>query len=209
MVNIVKQGENTIRAHLDHLKNHGQTQLYQEAIQYLKEQSIPVPAEKSACNSGGSHFGCPGSRSLSMPQIAKQSQESVGTNEKIASELRQWPIQLKLLPVQAPFFQDADLLIAADCVGFSHPNFHRELLQGKTLIMGCPKLDDAPLYIDKLAQIFALNTIKSITIAIMEVPCCGGMSYIVQEALKASKKDLPVKIQTYTLQGELRPNRLF
>ena len=127
----------------------------------------------------------------------------------MVSELRQWPIQLKLLPVQAPFFQNADLLIAADCVGFSNPNFHRDLLKGKTLIMGCPKLDDAQLYIDKLAQIFALNPIKSITIAIMEVPCCSGMNYIVQEALKASKKDLPVNIQTYTLQGELRPNRLF
>jgi hypothetical protein len=128
-------------------------------------------------------------------------QHEAGRN---ASGLRQWPVQLALLNPAAPYFDNADLLVSADCAPFAFPGFHAELLQGKILIIFCPKLDaDIDGYIEKLAEIFTRHTIKSITIARMEVPCCGGVRYVVEKALEKAGKKIPVDEKTITIQGRM------
>jgi hypothetical protein len=118
------------------------------------------------------------------------------------SELRQWPVQLTLLNAAAPYFDNADLLVSADCVPFAYPGFHAELLKGKILIIFCPKLDaDIDRYIEKLAEIFTRHAIKSITVARMEVPCCGGVRHVVEKALEKAGKKIPVEEITISIQG--------
>jgi hypothetical protein len=117
------------------------------------------------------------------------------------SQLRNWPVQIHLVPVQAPYYENADLLIAADCAPFAMAGFHGELMSGKTVLIGCPKLDDTSVYLDKLAQIFALNPIKSIEIAFMEVPCCFGLVQLVRQALAASRQEIPVRLSKLGIRG--------
>jgi Pyruvate/2-oxoacid:ferredoxin oxidoreductase delta subunit len=119
------------------------------------------------------------------------------------SALRQWPVQLNLLPHEASFFKDADLLVMADCVPVSYPNLHGSLLPGRTVVIGCPKLDDGQHYINKLTEIFRRNSLRSITVAIMEVPCCSGLNVIVERALKASGKEIPVRKHIISVKGDL------
>lgn len=117
-------------------------------------------------------------------------------------ELTNWPVQIKLTPVQSPYFENADLLIAADCAAFAYSNFSKDFIAGKTTLIGCPKLDSCD-YSDKLSEIFAKNSIKSITIARMEVPCCGGLDFAVKTALKKADKDIPTKTFTISISGEI------
>lgn len=147
-----------------------------------------------------SHFeGCPSARVISYDdEIALDKTET----RELPSMLRQWPIQIKLVPPHAPFLQNSDLLIAADCVPFAYANFHTELLQGKSILIGCPKLDDAEYYIEKFTDIFDAANIKSVTVAIMEVPCCSGLSYIVKQALTRSGKNIPFKETVISVRGE-------
>lgn len=105
---------------------------------------------------------------------------------------RQWPLALRLVPVSAPFFKDADLLVAADCVPFAYAHFHEDFLQGKVLVFGCPKFDDAQGYVDKLAEILRTNRVKSVTLVHMEVPCCSGLRAILEAAVAKSGKRVPV-----------------
>jgi NAD-dependent dihydropyrimidine dehydrogenase PreA subunit len=207
MENIVRQGAPVIRAHLEHLVSHGQNDLYNEAIEYLKEHAIAIPGHESpVCHPRQVHAGqspfatCPGSAARSIarttPAVNRQ------PPEKTESELRQWPIQLRLLHPDAPYFENADLLISADCVPFAYAGFHTDLLRDKILIIFCPKLDsDIEGYITKMAEIFSRHRIKSITIAHMEVPCCGGVRYVVDQALEQSGKQIPVTEKTITIQG--------
>ncbi len=200
MENIVRQGPPVIKAHLEHLASHGQTDLYKQAIEYLKEHKINVPGNM---HSGlPHHAGCPGSMARSIPR--KDFASSRGPSEKAQSELRQWPVQLKLLNPAAPYFDDADLLVSADCVPFAYAGFHAELLRDKIVIIFCPKLDsDIEGYIARLAEIFSRHKIKSITVAHMEVPCCSGVRYVVDRALEQSAKNIPVSEKTITIQGEI------
>jgi Fe-S-cluster-containing hydrogenase component 2 len=122
--------------------------------------------------------------------------------EKNISRISSWPVQLKLLPPTASFLKGADLLITADCVPFAYANFHEDMLNDKVLAVGCPKLDDATLYRNKLAEIFRSNNIQSITVVNMEVPCCFGLKRIVQEALELSGKKIPFKQETISIKGE-------
>ncbi|MDP2921032.1 MAG: 4Fe-4S binding protein [Candidatus Omnitrophota bacterium] len=146
--------------------------------------------------------GCPGT---AVREIKIQGTGDMGQGKtKTSYELINWPVQLKLVPPDAPYFKNADLLIAADCVGFSCPDFHRDMLSRKPLIICCPKLDDAELYIKKLAQIFRINSLKSVTVAHMEVPCCFGLSQIVSEALKLSGAKIPLKEITIGIQGDVK-----
>ncbi len=146
--------------------------------------------------------GCPGLRSFSF------NTESVTPNKEPAavgaSALRQWPVQLHLVPVQAPFWQNSDLLIAADCTAIAYPDLHAKLLKGRSVAMACPKLDDTSTYVEKLTAIFKSNDIKSITIARMTVPCCSKISVIVEAARLASCKDIPCKIITINLDGTIK-----
>jgi hypothetical protein len=120
------------------------------------------------------------------------------------SELGQWPIQLHLVAPSAPYFRECDLLIAADCTAFALGAFHAELLRGKSLAIACPKLDRTEGYVEKLAQLIAGNTIYSITVAIMEVPCCSGLSRIVAEAVERSGKNIAVKTVVVGIDGGRR-----
>ena len=120
----------------------------------------------------------------------------------VQSELRQWPVQIKLAPVQAPYFDNADVLIAADCSAYAYGNFHADFIRGRVTLIGCPKLD-AVDYSEKLTAIFAQNNIKSLLLARMEVPCCGGMQKAVQIARDNSGKQIPVRVVTISAQGQI------
>ena len=150
-------------------------------------------------HAGHGHQGCPG---MAVSQWDEKPNDMPVTSQ--ASALRQWPIELKLLNPQAPYFQNADLVISADCVPFSYANFHSRFLKGKTLIIFCPKLDGASEeYVERLAEIFKLNMIKSITVVHMEVLCCSATTNLVEEALKKSGKSITVKDYTISLRGEI------
>jgi hypothetical protein len=120
------------------------------------------------------------------------------------SELRQWPVQLHLVPPTAPYFRNADILVAADCVAFALGSFHRDLLRGKALAIACPKLDETGSYVEKLATIFREGDVKSVTVAIMEVPCCRGLDLMVKQAIGLTGRDIPLTTVTVGIQGELR-----
>ena len=143
--------------------------------------------------------GCPGSRAVDFSEKT----EAHSGAEDVRSELSNWPVQLKLVAPNAPFLKDADLLLAADCTAFSAINFHSRFIKGKKLLIACPKLDDTQLYYEKLTEMFKGNDIKSITVARMEVPCCGGLIYLAKEALKASGKDIPLNEVVIGIKGEI------
>ena len=205
MENIVRQGTPVIKAHLEHLASHGQTDLYNQAIEYLKGHKITIPDNLHAGHPSpdhGPHRTCPGSAARSIPRNDPHLNRH--RSEKAESELRQWPIQLKLLNPSAPYFDHADLLISADCVPFAYAGFHVSLLHSKILIIFCPKLDsNMEEYVAKLAEIFSRHTIRSITVAQMEVPCCSGVRRIVDQALERSAKQIPISETTITIQGEV------
>jgi hypothetical protein len=121
---------------------------------------------------------------------------------QIKSQLGQWPVQIMLLPPFAPFFEGADLLIAADCVPFAYTDFHRDLLKGKVLLVGCPKLDDIKIYEEKLGQIFQHNNVRSVTYAHMEVPCCSGLIPVIKSSIVNSGKQIPFNDVTISIKGE-------
>ncbi|MDP2924485.1 MAG: 4Fe-4S binding protein [Candidatus Omnitrophota bacterium] len=198
MENIVKQGKETIAAHLKHLKEHGQKQYLQEALDFLKAKAITIPKEEIMSKN---ECGCPGSK---MIDIKRKTKNINGQPQRLHSELRQWPIQLHLLNPSAPYFKEANLLIAADCVSFSYANFHQRLLKGKILIIFCPKLDNAKdVYVEKLTQIIKNNEIKSLTLVHMEVPCCFGLVSIAEEAVKALGKNIIIKNYTISIKGDI------
>ena len=144
--------------------------------------------------------GCPGSN---VRTIEKKKSENSGTG-RIESELRQWPTQLHLVPPTAPWLQNADLLIAADCTPFAYAEFHRDFIKDRVLVNACPKLDDTSPYLEKLTAILANNEIRSLTVTIMEVPCCRGMAMMAQKALEASGKDIPFEVVVIGVDGERR-----
>lgn len=202
MENIVRQGDNTIRAHLKHLKDHGEHKFLGIAMQVLKEKGINIALEEEKKGHGGSACGCPGSKTMTF---VKKTESHGAKGGDIESELRQWPVQLTLQNPDAPYFENAELLIAADCVPFAYPNFHQKLLANKVLIILCPKLDkNIDDYISKLTYIFKNRNIKSVTIARMEVPCCGGVSMIVNEAMKQAEKNIPVINYTIEIGGNIK-----
>jgi len=185
--NIIPAGKNTIKAHLEHLKEHKQGEYLKQALDILKEKGIEIPDLEDEKMKEDLPCGCPGTAMREVNTGA-----DVGSNTEQASALRQWPVQLGLLPPQAPFFDNSHLLVAADCVPFANANFHSKLLNGKSLVIGCPKLDDISAYQEKITEIFKNNKIKSVTVAIMEVPCCHGLYAAVEEAVKDSGKKIPI-----------------
>ncbi|MGP1449335.1 ATP-binding protein [Filifactor alocis] len=177
----------------------------EKAKQLLKENSNMTEHEKMIQIQMSMHAagqGCPGSRFITFD---KPKEEEVQTDRgyvKPVSRLGQWPCQIKLVPVQAPFFNGAKLLIAADCTAFAYANLHDEFMKGKITLIGCPKLDEGD-YSEKLTQIIAENDIKSVTVVRMEVPCCGGMQRATETALRNSGKFIPWQIITITRDGKI------
>lgn len=143
--------------------------------------------------------GCPGTQSKSIIHDNTCETESPVS---ISSKLSQWPVQIKLLPVTAPYFKDANLLIAADCTAYAYGNFHNEFIKDHITLIGCPKLDEGD-YTEKLTQIIANNDIKSMTIVRMEVPCCGGIENAAKHALQASGKFIPWQVVTTSTDGKI------
>lgn len=144
--------------------------------------------------------GCPGtqSKALNREEACAMSE----SHAQITSELRQWPVQIKLVPVNAPYFENANLLIAADCTAYAYGNFHNDFIKNRITLIGCPKLDMVD-YTEKLTAIIANNNIKSVTVVRMEVPCCGGIEYATKEAIKNSGKFLPWQVVTISTDGRI------
>ena len=145
--------------------------------------------------------GCPGSFAQSLNSlIANNSLD----HQETVSQLSNWPVQITLLPVKAPYYKDADVLIAADCCAYAYGGFHNDFIKGHTVAIGCPKLDNAKAYEEKLTAIFSENKIKSVTVTYMEVPCCMGLVKLVGEAVRKSEKDIPLKKAMIGIKGELQ-----
>ena len=141
--------------------------------------------------------GCPGTASRSIRREAPAQ-----ASAPVTSQLQQWPVQIKLAPVNAPYFKGAHLLIAADCTAYAYGNFHNEFIRGRVTLIGCPKLDEGD-YAEKLTRILTFNDIKSVTIVRMEVPCCGGLEIAAKKALQASGKFIPWQVVTISLDGKI------
>ncbi len=144
--------------------------------------------------------GCPGTQSKTLEHRAPAAPSQEPTKNE--SRLMQWPVQIKLVPVNAPYFNNADLLVAADCTAYAHGDFHNRFMRNKITIIGCPKLD-AGDYTEKLTEIIKNNEIKSLTIVRMEVPCCGGLEFAAKNALKNSGKFIPWQVVTISTNGEI------
>jgi Pyruvate/2-oxoacid:ferredoxin oxidoreductase delta subunit len=204
MANIVKQGRNVIRAHFEHLKEHGQDNYLKQAVGFLKEKNIHVHLKENIDSRDKYHTslsGCPGAKVMDF-RGEENLKAGKGSKTQFHSELRQWPVQIMLAPAVAPYLNDADLLVAADCVPFAYAGFHQALLKGKVLLVGCPKLDDLGVYNNKFTQIIKNNNIKSITYAHMEVPCCFGLVNIIKSAIAASGKSIPFQEAVISIKGE-------
>jgi Pyruvate/2-oxoacid:ferredoxin oxidoreductase delta subunit len=163
------------------------------------EKAVEKHLHEKASSKKEQPCGCPGAAAFSFtPKHDTKSAEISQT-----SELSHWPVQLALVPITAAYWENADLLIAADCAAFAFGDFHQTLLRGRKLIIACPKLDDLSPFLEKLSAIIANNSIKSVTIVKMEVPCCGGLERFASEAIAMSGKKLPMETKTITLRGEI------
>lgn len=171
----------------------------EEAVEEHLRTKQPVPAVHHIHTAHQS--SCPSAKVMHFERNQTK-KETVKTQERRRSMLAQWPVQLTLLPPNAPFFEDADLLIAADCVPFAYADFHDDFLKGRTLVIGCPKLDNAAFYKEKLAEIFKRCNIKSVTVVNMEVPCCFGLYHLVKEALASSEKSIPLRQEIISVRGD-------
>ena len=160
----------------------------------------PCPAPPAGRKLPSAPTGCPGAM---MRTFEKNTKPLPDSTTKIPSQLSQWPVQMMLVSPQAPYFKNADLLWAADCVPFAMADFHQRLLAGRAVVMGCPKLDNGAFYIEKLAKIIELNSLKSLTVVHMEVPCCFQMAHIAQKALARSGLNLNFEVITIDLQGNV------
>jgi len=162
-----------------------------------KKESQPQPEPQPLFT------GCPSSRAMHFK--VPESHVEADPAAPSVSMLSHWPVQLKLVPIQAPYFQDADLLVTADCVPFAYPDFHRDFMKGRVVVVGCPKLDDVQYYKEKLTEIFRTNAIKSVTTPYMEVPCCFGLVKATEDAIAASGKNIPIKKIKIGIRGEIKP----
>lgn len=175
-----------------------------------------VAPQNQRAHSAHAHEGCPGTRVRQMPSVQAhggcpgtamrdlRKPSPAACAQETPSQLTHWPVQLRLVPPNAPFFQGADLLLTADCVPFAMANFHSRFLSGRSVVVGCPKLDDAEYYAEKLTAILRESDVKSLTVLHMEVPCCFGLSQLARQAVAASGKNVPLRDVTVTLGGEVR-----
>lgn len=220
---MVGKGENTVVAHLTHLKEHNEMEFLAEGVRYLKdhEEELDFDIRKVMSRVHHAHVeeeqlacGCPGSEARSF-----QAQSGAGQPVAVApgsltlgnnggadqpSELRQWPVQMHLINPMASYFQQSDLVLAADCVAFSLGNFHSRWLKGKTLAIACPKLDSGhESYISKIRSLVDDAKINTLTVMMMQVPCCGGLLQMAQIAVNQSERKIPVKSVIVGVEGEI------
>jgi Fe-S-cluster-containing hydrogenase component 2 len=174
-----------------------------EKVHGAKEEE--TAATGSAKSGAAARLSCMGGCPGSAAQEISREKQAPGSDRTVsgASELRQWPVQLQLVSPYAPYFREADLLIAADCTAFSLGSFHQDLLKGMMLVIACPKLDETEGYIDKLAEIIRENRLRSITVAIMTVPCCSGLCRLVEEAVRQAGSELPLQKRVVHIDGRV------
>ncbi len=224
MEQMKEKGKNTIIAHLKHLKEHGETGFMQDGVGYLREHQRDLNFDirevmSEVHNHGGesrSHLssqqqphhdnhaggGCPGSRAMVIEKHGLSESQNISGDQP--SELRQWPVQMHLINPNAPYFRSADLLLAADCVAFSMGNFHSKYLKGKSLAIACPKLDhNTDIYVEKLTALIDQAKVNTITVMMMEVPCCGGLLQMVRAASANAVRKVPVKQMIAGISGEV------
>lgn len=229
---MVGKGKNTVLAHLKHLLDHNEKEYLQQGLDFLNESlslpfnlenllnelmeySQPKPDSKrvavtpviTSAVHGHGGGGCPGSaaRTISRPT------DSVASTSSVAgapSELRQWPVQLHLVNPGASYFQNADVVLAADCVAFAMGDFHARYLKGKSLAIACPKLDSGmDIYQQKITALVNQANINTLTVVIMEVPCCGGLLRVAQEGVAAASRKIPLKLAIVSIDGELKEEK--
>lgn len=219
---LVPKGRNTVLAHLDHLRNHNEENYLREAITYLKTNNIDmIPKNNEPVRGFETHhdhnqtinidhkapgFGCPGAIAMDfrINEDEKKTEMNTLVPDNVPSELKQWPVQLHLLNPQASYFKNADVVLAADCAAFSMGNFHAKYLKGKSLAIACPKLDtNKESYIQKMTSMIADTKINSLTVVIMEVPCCSGLLQMAKLAREQAKRNIPLKMAVISIQGEV------
>jgi ferredoxin len=194
---IIPKGTNTLRAHLRHLHEHGQTSYLAQALARLDELGHPIPEFREKVV----HQGCPSSAPRSLVRLSS----AVPARTGLASQLGQWPIQLHLISPLNAAFAGADLLLAADCVAFAMADFNQKYLPGKKLVIACPKLDQGQeVYLDKLVALLDQAQVKTLEVMIMEVPCCGGLLRLAQQAVARASHKVPIKTTVVGLDGEIR-----
>ncbi len=214
MDGIVRHGPNVIRAHIEHLEHHGQDSLAAQAKAYLADKGIPLHGAPLAANQHGHEAGggCPGSHSRMFraaqaaparaPNPSAQSPAQESSKAPSPSALGHWPIQLHLINPRGPQYAGAKLLVAADCTAFALGSFHTRLLEGHSLVIACPKLDQGrEVYVEKLSALIAAA--ESVEVAIMEVPCCGGLLKLVLEARERNEKKPPIEAIVVGIEGSL------
>jgi NAD-dependent dihydropyrimidine dehydrogenase PreA subunit len=198
--NILPQGPNVLKAHLEHLRDHAQIQYLQQAMAQLSARKIAVDFTQEKPAARPAVHQCPGSRSMEFAQ-PQDTAEDAGARP---SRLTHWPIQLHLLSPAAPQYRKSDLLIAADCVPFAYADFHKDFLKGRTLAIACPKLDTRQeIYAEKMTALIDDAEVNSITVVIMQVPCCSGLLRQVVDAAGRARRKVPIRCTVVGLQGEI------
>jgi ferredoxin len=199
--NLIPKGPNTLKAHLKHLYEHSQATFLNQALGYLKELDVAIPDFKEKTMHQAMHGGCPGSAPRNLTRAAAGPVAQDG----LVSQLAQWPVQLHLIAPMNPAFEKADLLIAADCTAFAMADFNQKWLPGKKLVIACPKLDqNQEVYLDKLTALIDEAQVNTITVMIMEVPCCGGLLRLAQTAAERATRKVPIKAVVVGVDGEIR-----
>lgn len=195
---IVKGGPNVIKAHLKHLREHKEFEYLTQAIDYLNDYGIAIPLLEEVAEEKASSCGCFSSQ--------EQTFQSTDTEEegKRQSHLTQWPIQMHLVSPTAAYYRNSDLLLAADCCAFSYGDFHKDFMKGKSVAIACPKLDsNKQVYLDKLITMVNDANIKSITVVIMQVPCCSGLAQLAKQAVDSANHEVPITVVVIGVQGEI------
>jgi len=211
---IVKHGENTLIAHFEHLQEHGEFTFMKQASDYLEsvEKDLDfdlnilmskINKKEETVESNSKTCGCPGEAMRDFSNDAnKPANTGVAGNQE--STLRQWPVQMHLVNPMAPYFQNADVVLAADCVAFSLGSFHQKYLAGKSLAIACPKLDQgSDIYIAKLKQMIDEAKINTLHVMVMEVPCCGGLIQMAKMAVEQASRKIPVKKTVVGVRGDI------
>lgn len=210
---MIESGKATVFAHLKHLQDHGEIGFLNQALTYIREHREDMPFEISEvhellhgtkttkANGGVAGVGCAGSVPQSFSVARMKMAASV---ENLPSQLTQWPVQMHLINPAASYFNKADLLIAADCAGFAYGNFHNDFIKGRKMVIACPKLDTGKdIYLQKLVSLIDEARVNTITVVIMEVPCCGGLSQLVRMATQTASRKVPVKEVVISIKGEI------
>ena len=210
---MIKSGKATVFAHLEHLKEHGETEYLNQALNYIKLHRNEMPFKISEVHEllhgerkiepATPEIGC-GCAGSAPQSFKKDDLKFAGQSTSVASTLSHWPVQLHLINPGAGYFQGADLLVAADCSAFAYGNFHADFILGKKMVMACPKLDQGKeSYIQKLTHLIDHAKVNTITTVIMEVPCCGGLSQMVKIATQQASRKVPVKEVVISVRGEI------